>query len=95
MTLKRMTKQMEAAETRTTFHVCNTQVYRRTQWAETKTGTHMNKDSSPISAFMFLFYEIMQLLVEKTNRYYHQYLEILDEECSPLPDATIQEMYLF
>jgi hypothetical protein len=37
----------------------------------------------------------MQLLVEETNRYYHQYLETIAEGCSPLPDVTIPEMYLF
>jgi hypothetical protein len=36
----------------------------------------------------------MQLSAEEKNRYYHQYLDALDEECSPLPDMTIQEMYL-
>jgi hypothetical protein len=54
-----------------------------------------NKDSLPLSIFMLFFLEIMQLLVEKTNRYYHQYLETIDEGCSPLPDVTILEMYLF
>jgi hypothetical protein len=44
---------------------------------------------------MLFFLEIMQLLVEETNRYYHQYLDTLDEGCSPLPDVTVQEMYLF
>jgi hypothetical protein len=37
----------------------------------------------------------MQLLVEETNRYYHQYLEAIAEGCSALPDMTIPEMYLF
>jgi hypothetical protein len=37
----------------------------------------------------------MQLLVEETNRYDHQYLDTLHEGSSPLPDLTIQEMYLF
>jgi hypothetical protein len=32
--------------------------------------------------------------VKETNRYYHKYLDTLDEGCSPLPDVTIQEMYL-
>jgi hypothetical protein len=31
----------------------------------------------------------------KTNRYYHQYLEVCDEGCFLLHDVTIQEMYLF
>jgi hypothetical protein len=37
----------------------------------------------------------MQMLVEETNRYYHQYLETIAEGRSPLPDVTILEMYLF
>jgi hypothetical protein len=44
---------------------------------------------------MLFFLEIMQLLVEETNRYYHPYLDTLDEGRSPLPDVTKQEMYLF
>jgi hypothetical protein len=34
------------------------------------------------------------MLMEETNRYYHQYLNTLDG-CFPLPDITIQEMHLF
>jgi hypothetical protein len=44
---------------------------------------------------MLFFLEIMQLLVEESNRYYHQYLDTLDEGRSPLHDVTIWEMYLF
>ena len=33
--------------------------------------------------------------MEETNRYYHQYLDALDEGQSPLPDMTIQETCLF
>jgi hypothetical protein len=53
---------------------------------------HINKDSSPLSVFMLSFIEIIPLLVEETNRYYHQYLDTLEGR-SPLPDVTIQEMY--
>jgi len=28
---------------------------------------------------MLFFFEIIQLLVEETNRYYHQYLDALDK----------------
>jgi hypothetical protein len=56
---------------------------------------HINKDSSPLSIFMLFFFEIIQLSVEETNRYYHQYLGTLDKEWSPLPDVTAQEMCLF
>jgi hypothetical protein len=43
---------------------------------------------------MLFFFEIIQLLAEETNRYYHQYLDMLDKGHAPLPDMTIQEMYL-
>jgi hypothetical protein len=56
---------------------------------------HINKDSLLLKVFMLFFLEIMQLLVEETNRYYHQYLETVVEGCSPLPDVTIPEMHLF
>lgn len=60
-----------------------------------QTGTHNNKDSSSPSIFMFFFFQIIQLLVEETNRYYHQYLDTLDEWQSPLPYMTVQKMCLF
>jgi hypothetical protein len=44
---------------------------------------------------MLFFHEIMLLLVEETNRYYHQYLETIAEGRSPLSDVTIPEKYLF
>ena len=44
---------------------------------------------------MLFFFEIIQLLVEETNRHYHQYLGTLNEERSQLPDVTVQEMCLF
>jgi hypothetical protein len=56
---------------------------------------HMSKVASLLSIFMLSFLKIMQLLVEETNRYYDQYLGMLDEIRCPLPDVTIHEMYLF
>jgi hypothetical protein len=44
---------------------------------------------------MLFFHEIMQLLVQETNRYYHQYLETVSEGRCPLPDVTVPEMCLF
>jgi hypothetical protein len=32
-------------------------------------------EAPPLSVFMLFFLEIIQLLVEDTNRYYHQYLD--------------------
>jgi hypothetical protein len=40
----------------------------------------INKDSTPLlSVFMLSFLEIIQLLVVETNRYYHQYLDSLND----------------
>jgi hypothetical protein len=38
---------------------------------------------------------LLSLLVEETNRYYQQYLVVLDDGPSPLPDVTESEMFLF
>jgi hypothetical protein len=40
------------------------------------------------------FLEIMHVLVGETDRYFHQYLDTLNEGLSPLPDVTLEEMYL-
>jgi hypothetical protein len=53
------------------------------------------KDSSSLSILMLFLFEIMQLFVEETKRYYYQYLDILGRGHISLPDVTIQEMYLF
>jgi hypothetical protein len=55
----------------------------------------INKDSTPLSIFMLFFLEIIQLLVVETNRYYHQYLDSLNDGRSPLPDVTLKEMFSF
>jgi hypothetical protein len=55
----------------------------------------INKDSTPLSVFMLFFLEIIQLLVVETNRYYHQYLESLNDRRSPLLDMTLKEMFSF
>jgi hypothetical protein len=44
---------------------------------------------------MLFFLEIIQLLVEETNRYHHEYLDTLDKGQSPLLDVTVQEICLF
>jgi hypothetical protein len=55
----------------------------------TKNKVHyVNKDCSPLSIFMLIFLEIMQLLLEETNICYHQYLETVDEVCCPQPNVT-------
>ena len=50
--------------------------------------------SSPVSFFLLFFAEIIDLLVEKTNRYYHQYREKSDEGLQ-LTDVTKHEIFLF
>jgi hypothetical protein len=55
----------------------------------------INKDSTLLSIFMLFSIEIIQLLVEKTNRYHEQYLDTLDKGQLPLSHVTIQEMYSF
>jgi hypothetical protein len=47
-----------------------------------------------MSVFMLFFLEIIQLLVVEAKRHYHQYLDTLDKGWSPLPDMTVQEMFL-
>ncbi|XP_033607870.1 uncharacterized protein LOC117282423 [Cryptotermes secundus] len=46
---------------------------------------HVNKDSTPLSVFKLFFTGIIHLLVEETNKYYHQYLNSLEDGPSPLP----------
>jgi hypothetical protein len=48
---------------------------------------HINKALTPFSVFT--------LLVEKTNQYYQQYLDFLDNEPSPVPNVTESEMFLY
>jgi hypothetical protein len=43
---------------------------------------------------MSYFAPVINLLVEETNRYYHQYLPTLDDGPSPLHDVTESEMFL-
>jgi hypothetical protein len=50
-------------------------------------------DCTPLSTFIF-FFEIMQVLMEEINRYYHQYLDMLGKEHTPFPDLTIKKIYL-
>jgi hypothetical protein len=44
---------------------------------------------------MLFYFAIIQQLVEKTNIYNHQYLAMLDEGWSAMPDVTVQDMRLF
>jgi hypothetical protein len=66
----------------------------RSQWVKTE-APHNKKESSPLSIYMYFLFKIIQLLLEETNRYYHQYLDTLDEGWSPLTHVTVQEICLF
>jgi len=41
---------------------------------------HVNKVSTPISVFLLLFVEVIQLLVAETNKHYNLYLDTLDSD---------------
>ncbi|PNF35735.1 hypothetical protein B7P43_G16134 [Cryptotermes secundus] len=55
---------------------------------------HVNKDSTPFCVFM-LYSGIIRLLVDETNRCYHQYLDTLQDEPSLQPEVTDSEMFQF
>lgn len=65
--------------------------------------THLAKDKTlhPISTrsclhtvLSYCILHLIPLLVQGTNRYYHQYLYILDDGPSTLPNITKSEMFL-
>jgi len=58
-------------------------------------ASHINDSSSSLSVFLLYFAEIITLLVVKTNRYYHDYVDRLDDEPSPERDVTEVEMFVF
>jgi len=58
-------------------------------------ASHINDGSSPLSVFLLYFAEIISLLVVETNRYYHNYIDRLDDGPSPEPDVTEAEMFVF
>jgi hypothetical protein len=101
MTSKRMTGQRQASQSRLTVQNLDllhlqyrfTEV---TQWLETNNAPNVHKDSFPTECFHTrCFLQIMQLLLEEINQYYHQYLDTLDEGHSTLPYVTMQEMYFY
>jgi hypothetical protein len=47
------------------------------------------KDCTPLSTFIFFFFEIMQLLMAEIKRYYYQYLDMFGKGHGPLPNVTI------
>jgi hypothetical protein len=58
-------------------------------------STPYQQELDPIAVFSCCILHMLSLLVEKTNRYYHQYLDTLDDGPSPLTDVTESEMFLF
>ena len=59
-------------------------------------GLHrVNKDSPPLSVFMFYFTSVIDMLLMKANRYYHQYLDRCDETPNPLQDIMNSKTILF
>jgi len=48
-----------------------------------------------LAPFLLYFAEIFTLLVVETNRYYHNYIDRLDDGPSPEPDVTEAEIFVF
>jgi hypothetical protein len=79
-----------------TYCTSNPQVYRSSQCVTTYRGTPTPLKTLGHGVFSCSsFFEIIQLLVEETIRYYHQYFDAVNEGQSPLPDMTVQELCLF
>ena len=58
-------------------------------------ASHINDGSSPLSIFLLYFAEINTVLVVETNRYYHDYIDRLDDGPSPERDITETAMFVF
>jgi len=58
-------------------------------------ASHINDGSSPLSVFLLYFAEIITLLVMKTNRYYQDYIDRLDNGPSHETDVTEAETFVF
>jgi len=57
----------------------------------------INAESSPLSLFTLIFRQIFQLILEETNRYFHQYTASKNKASTSAqsPDVTIGEIYTF
>jgi hypothetical protein len=49
----------------------------------------VNKDLTLVSIIMLFFLEIIELLVEETNKYYQQYLDTLDKVSKDIAHCLI------
>ena len=56
---------------------------------------NINKDCLPLSVLMLFFTEIFHLLVDQTNVYYQQYLDVQARPSQQLPDITLPNMMTF
>jgi len=56
--------------------------------------SNINDGSSPLSVFLLYFAEIITLLVVKTNCYYQDYIDRLDDGPPPEPDVNKAEMFV-
>ena len=57
----------------------------------------INAESSPLPLFMLFFWQVFQLILEETNRYFRQYMESKNTASTSAqsPDITIGEIYTF
>ena len=74
---------------------CSTHIYRGFGVKKDQEASHINEGSSLLSSFLLYFAEIITLLVEETNCYYHDYIDRHDDGPSPEPDVTKAEMFMF
>jgi hypothetical protein len=74
---------------------CNPQLNGEPSGLKQNKAPHISKDWTPLSVFMFSGFVSVQHLVEETNRYYHQCLDMTGGGRTPLPDMNVQEIYLF
>ena len=58
-------------------------------------ASHINDGCSPLGVFLLYFAELNTLLVVETNRYYHDYIDRLDDGPSPEPDVNEADMFVF
>jgi hypothetical protein len=74
---------------------CSTHIYWALRGKKDNEAPHINDGSIPLSVFLLYFAKIISLLVVETNRYYHDYIDKLDDGPSPEPDVTEAEMFVF
>jgi hypothetical protein len=58
-------------------------------------AAHATRESTPLSVLLLFIAEIITLLVAKTNRYYHQFLDNSDDGPSPQCEVREAEMFAY